>query len=38
LAEKLVDKVRAEIEQAAEKRHLEETIEASAWREDASFP
>jgi hypothetical protein len=38
LAEKLVDKVRAELEHAAEKRHLEETIEASAWRDDASFP
>ena len=38
LAEKLVEKVRAEIECAAEKRHLEETIEASAWRDDASFP
>jgi hypothetical protein len=38
LAEKLVEKVRAEIKHAAAKHHLEETIEASAWRDDASFP
>ena len=38
LAEKLVDKAVREAEQVAEKRHLEETIEAWSWREDASFP
>ena len=38
LAEKLVEKVRAEIDHAVEKRQLDETIEASAWRDDASFP
>ena len=38
LAEQLVDKVVAVADQAAEKRALEETIEASAWRDDASFP
>jgi hypothetical protein len=38
LAEKLVEKMRSENEQSAEKRRLEETIEAAAWRDDASFP
>lgn len=38
LAEQLVDKVRAEMDRVAEKRDLEETIEAMASRDDASFP
>ncbi len=38
LAEKLVEAVRAEARRAAEKRHLEEAVEAWARRGDASFP
>ena len=38
LAEKLVDKAVAEADQAAEKRNLQETIEAWSWGKDASFP
>jgi heme-binding NEAT domain protein len=38
LAEKLVDKVVKEADQAAEKRFLQETIETALARDDASFP
>jgi hypothetical protein len=38
LAESLVDQVRAAADRAAEKRALEETIEAAFWTDDASFP
>ena len=38
LAEKLVDKLQAEVEQAAEKQSLQEVIEALAHRDDTSFP
>ena len=38
LAEKLVDKLQAAAEQAAEKRSLQDVIEAFAQRGDASFP
>ncbi|MGD0633106.1 MAG: hypothetical protein ABSA13_02330 [Beijerinckiaceae bacterium] len=38
LAEGLADKMRAAASNAAEKRQLEETIEAASWTDDASFP
>jgi hypothetical protein len=38
LAEKLVDKAKAEAAHAFEKRALQEVIEAAAWVDDASFP
>jgi hypothetical protein len=38
LAEGLVDQVRAAADRAAEKRQLEETIDAAFWADDASFP
>ncbi len=38
LAEKLVDRLQAEADLAAEKRSLQEVIEAWAGRDDASFP
>jgi hypothetical protein len=37
LAEGLVDQARAAADHAAEKRQLEETIEAAFWADDASF-
>ncbi|MDR3464251.1 MAG: hypothetical protein P4L76_18255 [Beijerinckiaceae bacterium] len=38
LAENFADRMRAAADSAAEKRQLEETIEAASWTDDASFP